>query len=263
MNTFFEKLWHNYESVTPTAERVRKSLQLDNYEYFNDHVAFRSVGIKGFGIDRLIKPFLKQGYEERGQYIFEEKKLKAIHLENVNNDLLPKVFISEILVEEFSSLLKNTLINSFKTIENQEHEDRILVHGRSWPFDYQLYLKLRQESEYGAWLYAHGYRVNHFTIRVNSLDNLKIRDVCGQLLADKIPLNESGGTIKGSEQIGLEQASTLADNITFECDKTHEKINIPSCYVEFAERFELKGKLFNGFVAKSANHIFESTNQQK
>jgi hypothetical protein len=35
---------------------------------------------------------------------------------------------------------------------------------------------------------------------------------------------------------------------------------IPSCYYEFAQRFPMPdGKLFNGFVTRSANKIFEST----
>ena len=60
MTPFFEKLWNNYQKATPTAERVRNSLSLDNYEYFNDHVAFRSLNTKGNGIETLIKPFIKE-----------------------------------------------------------------------------------------------------------------------------------------------------------------------------------------------------------
>jgi hypothetical protein len=36
---------------------------------------------------------------------------------------------------------------------------------------------------------------------------------------------------------------------------------IPSCYYEFAQRFKgADGKLFSGFIAGSADKIFESTN---
>lgn len=39
------------------------------------------------------------------------------------------------------------------------------------------------------------------------------------------------------------------------------KKQIPSCYYEFAKRYkDSDGKLYQGFVAKSADKIFESTN---
>ncbi|MFT6745781.1 MAG: hypothetical protein ACJAZ2_000115 [Glaciecola sp.] len=263
MTPFFEQLWNNYQQVTPTAELVRNSLHLDDYEYFNDHVAFRSLNLKGYGIDYLIEPFIKEGYKTCETYHFEEKKLNAIHLENIKNPLLPKVFISEIILEEFSKELQQTLLNSFKSINFKTVTDKVLTNGRTWKFDYQSYLKLSQESEYAAWIYAHGYRVNHFTIRVNSLNNTSIDQLCTQLSNGNIALNKSGGIIKGSDKIGLKQASTIADKVTITCDTTKKTHEIPSCYVEFAERFNINGKQFNGFITKSANHIFESTNQKK
>jgi glutamine cyclotransferase len=40
--------------------------------------------------------------------------------------------------------------------------------------------------------------------------------------------------------------------------------NIPGCYYEFAKRYKMdNGKFYQGFVAKSADKIFESTNKQK
>jgi len=39
---------------------------------------------------------------------------------------------------------------------------------------------------------------------------------------------------------------------------------IPSCYYEFARRYEDKnGELYGGFIAKSADKIFESTDFYK
>ncbi|MFT6715997.1 MAG: hypothetical protein ACJA0Q_000626 [Saprospiraceae bacterium] len=263
MTPFFQKLWNNYQAVTPTAKLVRDSLNLDSYDYFNDHVAFRSLNLKGYGIDCLIQPFIKEGYKQCGEYYFEEKKLNAVHLESTTNPLLPKVFISEIILEEFSTHLQNTLTNSFKHINTNKVSEDILTFGRNWQYAQQIYLDLSKESEYAAWIYAHGYRVNHFTIRINSLDNTHINSLCKHLIKDDVSLNESGGIIKGSKQVGLRQASTLADNIKVHCDISQKTFEIPSCYVEFAERFEVNGKQFNGFVAKSANHIFDSTNQNK
>jgi len=262
MTPFFEKLWANYQSVTPKAEQIRNSLNLDDYEYFNDHVAFRTLNIKGHGIQFLAAPFIREGYKQCGTYIFQQKKLNAIHLESIVNPLLPKVFISEILIEEFSPDLQKTLTDCFNTVNSNKSDEDILTGGRTWDFEYSKFSQLSEESEYAAWIYAHGYRVNHFTIRVNSLKNKDISEVCDELLKNGISLNDSGGIIKGSEKIGLKQASTIADNILLKCNTSGKEHPIPSCYVEFAERFEIEGKQYNGFVAKSANHIFESTNRK-
>jgi hypothetical protein len=52
----------------------------------------------------------------------------------------------------------------------------------------------------------------------------------------------------------------LADNI--EVEFTDKKLVIPSCYFEFAKRYPLAdGNLYQGFVAKSADKIFESTDK--
>ena len=72
-------------------------------------------------------------------------------------------------------------------------------------------------------------------------------------------LNSVGGEIKGSAEVKLEQSSTMADHadVAFS-DKT---MTIPSCFYEFALRYPLaNGELYTGFVAASADKIFESTN---
>jgi hypothetical protein len=72
-------------------------------------------------------------------------------------------------------------------------------------------------------------------------------------------LNSSGGEVKGTPEDLLQQSSTLADKVKVKfIEGTYE---IPCCYYEFAQRYyDSTGKLYNGFVAKSADKIFESTN---
>ena len=42
------------------------------------------------------------------------------------------------------------------------------------------------------------------------------------------------------------------------------KHSVPACYYEFAKRYpDKEGKLYSGFIAKSADKIFESTNFYK
>ena len=124
---------------------------------------------------------------------------------------------------------------------------------------YDTYLKLKQESEYAAWLYVYGFRANHFTVSVNALK--KYNDIynLNQFLKDNgFMLNESGGEVKGSPGELLEQSSTKAGKSDIKFVKG--TYNIPSCYYEFAKRYPDKtGKLYGGFIAKSADKIFEST----
>ena len=66
--------------------------------------------------------------------------------------------------------------------------------------------------------------------------------------------------MKGSKEVCLEQSSTLANNIEVEFEDG--KLTIPACYYEFAKRYPMKnGELYQGFVAASADKIFESTKQ--
>lgn len=124
---------------------------------------------------------------------------------------------------------------------------------------YETYEKLRVESEYAAWLYVHGFRANHFTVSVNSLQGFGgIEEVNGFLKEKGILLNSSGGEVKGSKEQLLKQSSTMADIVPIEFLEGIREI--PACYYEFAERFrDSSGKLFSGFIAGSADKIFEST----
>ena len=105
------------------------------------------------------------------------------------------------------------------------------------------------------------FRPNHFTVSVNHLKNFKnITDVNDFIKSFGHKLNASGGEIKGTAAELLEQSSTLANAIPIDfSDGTYA---IPACYYEFAKRYpDQSGKLYQGFIAKSADKIFESTNR--
>jgi hypothetical protein len=105
-----------------------------------------------------------------------------------------------------------------------------------------------------------GFRANHFTVSVNDLKKNNSIEKVNQLLTDNgFRLNTSGGAIKGTEQDMLRQSSTLADVVTIHF--TEGDYSIPCCYYEFAQRYrQPDGRMFGGFVARSADKIFESTN---
>jgi hypothetical protein len=119
---------------------------------------------------------------------------------------------------------------------------------------------LRDESEYAAWFYVFGFRANHFTVSINALKTYNnISSVNELLKKNGFLLNDSGGEIKGTKADLLQQSSTLADKVTVKF--VEGSFEVPCCYYEFAQRYpDANGKLYNGFVAKSADKIFESTN---
>ena len=127
--------------------------------------------------------------------------------------------------------------------------------------DHATYLELAEESEYASWVAAYGFRPNHFTVNVNALKNFKDLPKLNEFLQGKgYKFNQSGGIIKGTPEQLLEQSSTMASEIPVKfMDGT---FNLPGCYYEFAKRYPMAdGKLYQGFVASSADKIFESTNR--
>lgn len=262
----FENLWNDYITLNPQAKRVhdlvlaeekRAGRNIARLE--NDHVAFRTYKHPHIGLQAFVKVFEKHGYEVKGEYYFKEKKLYAQHMESKNPEQ-PRVFISELLIENFDNLVAETCEKVAATIPNEVlTQDKLLWYGRPWQASYQTYQQLMKQSEYAAWVYAFGFRTNHFTVSLNHLKSFQDLPTLNSFLkTNGIALNASGGEIKGSQQVYLEQSSTLAEKVDTKFVEATEKI--PSCYYEFALRYkDSSGKLFNGFVEGSADKIFEST----
>ena len=75
-------------------------------------------------------------------------------------------------------------------------------------------------------------------------------------------MNAVGVEIKGTQDVYLEQSSTLAYPVKVSFADRDE--TIPGCYYEFARRYPMPdGKLFQGFLPDSADKIFESTDYRK
>lgn len=256
---FFENLWQDYIKLTPSAAKVHEVLG-EGREIINDHVAFRTFNIAPVRLATLAEHFEAMGYVANGDYNFEAKKLVAKHYEHENPDL-PKIFISELLVEEFSQELQDIVHKMVDQVDpGAVKQPDFLYSGTHWQVTGDEYDRLLEESEYAAWMSAFGFRANHFTVSVNALPGYKSLEQVNQKLKDVgFRLNTSGGEIKGSPEVYLEQSSTMADRAEVQfADGPKE---IPSCFYEFAKRYEIApNKLYTGFVAASADKIFESTN---
>ena len=255
----FDNIWQQYLTVTPSADKIHQLLG-NGSDVINDHIAYRTFNLDKVNLDKLASHLLTIGYTECGQYDFAAKKLTAKHFEH-SNKTLPKVFISELHVEEFPIHIQNIIHKLVDQLpDNISDQDDFLYSGRSWELSSIDYQTLLAESEYAAWLAAWGYRANHFTVSINHLSDFNdISTVNDSLKKSGYALNTTGGEIKGDLSVMLEQSSTLADKAMVKfTDKTME---IPSCFYEFAKRYpQADGELYSGFVAASADKIFESTN---
>lgn len=262
LDTLFENLWEQYSSVNLQAGQIHSLLRQRGENIENDHIAFRTYGLPKINMEVLAGYFKEFGYEEKGQYEFTEKKLLAKHYELEG---YPRVFISELIVEEFSPFLQDTVKKLVAEVDEKDLKDNsFLYSGVPWSkISHSTYCKLRDESEYAAWMAVFGFVANHFTISVNALKSFKdLADLNVFIKNSGFPLNTSGGEIKGSAEVYLAQSSTLASEIRVNFgDEDHF---IPGCYYEFAERFPMSnGQLYSGFIASSADKIFESTDVQK
>ncbi|SFI88046.1 DUF1338 domain-containing protein [Planctomicrobium piriforme] len=262
LNRLLDRLWTDFSRINPQALAIHSLLQQRGETVINDHIAFRTFDDPRIGIEVLAKPFLADGYVPKENYRFEQKKLDARHYEHADPKL-PKVFISELKVKECSAKLQSIVAGLLDQIPAAALTDpELCMAGRPWKVSFADYETLAGESEYAGWMSAFGFRANHFTVFVNYLQSVAtLADLNTLIKQAGFPLNAEGGEIKGSPEVLLEQSSTLAPPV--EVDFTDGPHAVPGCYYEFARRYALPdGKLFSGFVTKSADKIFQSTDRR-
>lgn len=251
-------------------------------EIENDHIAFRTMGVPNLGLASFEKIFMHYGYEKRDPFNFAEKKLSAYWYSPPVDQNLPRIFASELRVNELSADAQRIIHKYTDTVtsdpadaldlDDADAVDRFL-HQPLWTMPALAdYRALLAESEYAAWVIYNRYYLNHFTISVH---NLKpgyntVADFVAFLEGRGFRLNSAGGTVKVSPDGGLRQASTVAQMIDAEF-AGGEMFRIAGSYVEFAERRVLPqfGHLTadqigrqhrrEGFETGNADKIFEST----
>ncbi|ONK69296.1 uncharacterized protein A4U43_C05F21370 [Asparagus officinalis] len=114
--SFFRSALSSMEKVyltrNPTAKSVLESVSSsDGSPVCYDHFAFRTFGVDGHGIDSIASFFLDFGYTQRDELrFFQRKKLRALWFAAPETEYsnkcslpLPRIFISELLVDELNS----------------------------------------------------------------------------------------------------------------------------------------------------------------
>lgn len=262
IHSLLNAMWQDYLDLTPDAKPIHRLFSnLNDGIVINDHIALRTFNLEKVNLEKIAQPFLDAGYIAGGDYDFPAKKLTATHFRHPD-DKLPKVFISELRVEELSGEAQTIIHALMEQVPTKlVKQPEFCYSGRLWNITQDEYQLLAKESEYASWVAAHGYRPNHFTISINHLSSHNELQSVNQLLIDNgYILNDSGGLIKGSPDVLLEQSSTKAKPVTVEFNDG--KLDIPGCYYEFALRYpQANGELYQGFVAASADKIFESTDR--
>ncbi len=264
-----------------TDAMVSHGIVTGQSEILNDHIAFRTMGVKNLGIASFEKIFLAHGYEKRDYFFFEGKKLDA-HWYAPPDDELPRVFISELRVKDLSEKTQQIIAKYTGTLTadpvdsidlNNVEEVTEFFHKPLWQLPtLDDYKALLEESEYAAWVIYNRYYLNHYTISVHQLagEHRTLEQFNDFLKSIGITLNNSGGEIKVSPDGLLRQSSSVAEKVEAEF-AGGDKAVISGSYVEFAERLplpefadlpftEIKRHMRrDGFESGNADKIFEST----
>lgn len=264
VKNFFSLLWQDYLQLTPQATVIQEALKQHNPELINDHVAFRTFDIAGMDIDCLEQYLFSLNYEVLDSYRFPDKHLSACAYIHPDKKIA-KIFLSQLHIDQLSEQSQQIISHKLSTSTPLAKDNSLFYSGRHWGLpSWDEYKILRSESEYAAWLMALGFHANHFTLDVNAFNTGSDRQfdwlsLIKLMESNHIAMNPEGGVIKGSPEVLLEQASTIADDIHIEFDQGPKTIK--SCFYEFAKRFpQADGQEYQGFVAANANQIFSSTN---
>ena len=286
MTKILDSLFEVYSERVPdvkkiTNEMIKVGMVSSQTDIVNDHIAFRTMGVPNLGINSFEKIFLAHGYKKRDFYHFKAKKLDAYWYSPPTIEL-PRIFISELRVDELSAEAKKIIKSYTKNVKHDPVDKLDLNNPESvakylqkplWNLpsleDYEFLLN---ESEYASWVIYNRYYLNHYTISVHDLPIPfnKLESFNYFLKSIGIKLNTSGGIIKTSKDKLLRQSSSVANTVkaTF---YNNEKRMIAGSYVEFAERSPLPefnhlnpSKLKSvhrreGFETSNADSIFEST----
>ncbi|MBD2208261.1 DUF1338 domain-containing protein [Nostoc linckia FACHB-104] len=296
----YSSLWEEYSTRVSYARSYQQMITAAGGTVANDHIALRSLrlsldtptGKVNLGINYLEQLAIALGYIAAGEYIFPETHLYARHYSHPQQAEfdLPKLFISELIVDELPTKIAQyiyqtvsaidyeliySLPNSLKEDENEKiiAQQFLKMFTRPWKTPQRSVVEaVNQVTQYGAWVLLHGYAVNHFTGYVNRQNTTKYPDIDATvqgLINLGIPMKAE---IEGHIACGLRQTATQAvtEMVTVFDDSNNAEIQIPwtYAYYEIAQRYPVEiepGKyiLFDAFLGKNAQHLFEMTRISK
>ncbi|HEU0117859.1 MAG TPA: DUF1338 domain-containing protein [Alphaproteobacteria bacterium] len=290
-------MWTRYKKRVPYAAKYQEMVEQRGGTVQNDHIAFRTfntnVGAQPAGVAAIVRIFEPLGYRRKDTYLFEDKKLTAWHWEHESNPANPKLFISQLEVDQLSletaGKIKTTVANGVDLILPQDLEllkeiaggkslDRQVgemladnlanFFARPWNPPLRGIPELvDKESQYAAWTLLHGNSVNHFTAYINEQHVKEWADIeatTAALIKAGVPMKSE---FEGERGTKLRQTSTKAameDVQVTEPSGIRGKVNWSYAYYELAERGNVPGTdgkptRFHGFLGAQATNLFEMT----
>jgi hypothetical protein len=292
-------LWQEYSARVNHARTYQQMITAAGGTVANDHIAFRSLrllvdtpqGKVNLGIDYLAQLAEALGYLAAGEYTFGQTHLYARHYCHPQQEEfnLPKLFISELIVDELPANIAQLIIKTVSSIPNELTSPLTLlqkdanietiakqlqqIFTRPWqPPRRSVVEQVNQVTQYGAWVLLHGYAVNHFTGYVNGQNTPEYPDIdttADGLANLGVPMKAE---IEGNVACGLRQTATQAvtEMLTVLDDNSGAEIQIPwtYAYYEIAQRYLVEvesGKqvLFDAFLGSNAQELFEMTRLSK
>ncbi|MEO1401697.1 MAG: DUF1338 domain-containing protein [Cyanobacteria bacterium J06635_1] len=285
------QLWQHYRQRVEYARTYEAMIQSAGGTVANDHIAFRSLkltvqrahGSIDLGIAYLAKIVEALGYQMAGDYHFPDRHLYARHYHHpAQAELeLPKLFISELLVDELPTPLATQIYDTVKmgqffslscwqeqcqVIEDKCVQQLASAFTRPWvPPNRTVVEAVNAVSQYGAWVLLYGYAVNHFTACINRQQVYgEIALAAKALAAQGVPMKPS---LEGSPASGLQQTATQAvvESVPVLNDAGQlEQMPWRYAYYELAQRHRVENAagedaLFQGFIGPQAQHLFEMT----
>ena len=205
----FARLWKQYRSRVDDARLIEQTIDDMGDNWIEDHIALRSIPGEHTGSHVLQAAFESIGYERMDDYFFDQKQLKAFWMSPVGADeaeesdvVSPKVFISEIIPENFSPEFQNILercqksakpvrtVSDFKSGKVEPHEVADFLNGGiCWPAISQSeYSTLVKESEYAAWTAVFGNQPNHFTLSAHLMSQFDSIQELATFIQDKMQI---------------------------------------------------------------------------
>jgi hypothetical protein len=292
-------LWQEYSARVNHACTYQQMITAAGGTVVNDHIAFRSLrllvdspqGEVNLGIDYLAKLAEALGYVAAGEYTFAQTHLYARHYRHPQQEEfnLPKLFISELIVDELPPNIAQLISKTVSSIPNELTSPPTLLQKdgnietiakqlqqvfiRPWqPPQHSVVEEVNQVTQYGAWVLLHGYAVNHFTGYINDQNTPEYPDI--ETTADGlanlgVPMKAE---IEGNVACGLRQTATQAatEMVTVLDDNNGAEIQIPwtYAYYEIAQRYLIdvepgKQILFDAFLGSNAQQLFEMTRLSK
>lgn len=287
LDIILERYW----GESPTASRVVSELYsapggFGGDQVFHDHLAFRTFGVPGLGIQSLGAALESFGYTPRDGSAFPQKKLTATWYAPPPlspggppaYELLPRIFVSQLEVGRLSqgaqAIIRRATAGLGPLAPAAAFGAAVAGELPWGPPSEADYMTLLEESEYAAWVLANGYGLNHTALSVHRISPPLTGglDAFNSALSSAgFALNGEGGVVKASPDGLLLQSSTVADVGEARLKGGREPRRVVRAYLEFVERKPLprfaglphaelsEAHRRDGFEATSADNIFAST----